>query len=516
MTKLLWPLSMALVLGVATPARALERFAVVVGNNAGHDFRRSLRYAESDAEKLAQALVELGGFNARQVRVLVGQDADQTRAALLAAESQATAARAQGEQTLLLFYYSGHASADTLELGKSSLAFAEVMQLLRGSRAHVRLAFVDSCESGRLMAQKGATRAAPFPLVEVDGDLRSTGYAAITSSSDTELSQESPEIRGSFFTHYLVSGLRGAADSSGDGKVTLTEAYSYAYGRTVARTSAHIAGGQHPMYEFKLSGRGDVVLTEQQQETARLSVVSAHEVRLIVLSADGERALAEAQLSANQPLQLNLAPGRYQAYAMVAEQTAKADVTLKANTTTTLTVEQAFKPVTMSRGADKGGLFPVRWELASEAGAAVRRFPLGAASVTYDGVLTTTWTHPDGLTAVTRLLAGGAPGVGTAQGYRELTLLVGGGLRVPISAMSVRGWLLAGPDLVFLEPLAEAPRYSVGLTSVLTLGLVGKISSDSAVALDGSVGARWLRLRTGAVRGVATFEAMLSWVQAWP
>jgi uncharacterized caspase-like protein len=56
-----------------------------------------------------------------------------------------------------------------------------------------------------------------------------SGEVVITSSSADELSQESDEVGGSYFTHYLLSGLRGAADTSGDGEVTLDEAYRYVY-----------------------------------------------------------------------------------------------------------------------------------------------------------------------------------------------------------------------------------------------------------------------------------------------
>ena len=40
-------------------------------------------------------------------------------------------------------------------------------------------------------------------------------------------------LGGSLFTHHLLSAMRGASDSDGDGQVTLFEAYSYAYERTL-------------------------------------------------------------------------------------------------------------------------------------------------------------------------------------------------------------------------------------------------------------------------------------------
>ena len=66
-------------------------------------------------------------------------------------------------------------------------------------------------------------------------------HAYLTSSSEDEASQESDQIGSSFFTHYLVSGLRGAADASDDDLVTLEEVYRYAREETLTRTASTFA-----------------------------------------------------------------------------------------------------------------------------------------------------------------------------------------------------------------------------------------------------------------------------------
>ena len=82
------------------------------------------------------------------------------------------------------------------------------------------------------------------------------GYAFLTSSSENEAAQESERLRGSFFTHALLTGLRGAADVSGDGKVTLNEAYQFAFNETLVQTTPTQAGAQHPAYDIKMAGTG--------------------------------------------------------------------------------------------------------------------------------------------------------------------------------------------------------------------------------------------------------------------
>src|SRR5439155_1760197 len=103
-----------------------------------------------------------------------------------------------------------------------------------------------------------------------------------------ELALESREIRGSFFTHHFVSGLRGAADASGDGRVTLAEAYEYAFSRTVSATSGTVVGPQHPAYDYRLSGKGDFVLTDLLRPSGVLELPAGYD-RLLVLAEPREQ-----------------------------------------------------------------------------------------------------------------------------------------------------------------------------------------------------------------------------------
>src|SRR4029453_6409903 len=100
-----------------------------------------------------------------------------------------------------------------------------------------------------------------FDLVVTDR-LDVAGAAFVTSASASESAQESAELASSYFTHYLISALRGAGDADDDGRVTLSEAYQYAYVKTAADTARTIAGTQHPSYAYKITGRGDLPLAD--------------------------------------------------------------------------------------------------------------------------------------------------------------------------------------------------------------------------------------------------------------
>lgn len=240
----------------AAAAAQVERFAVVVGNDVGEPPDVALSYAETDASRFASVLQEVGGVRPENLIELRGRDAATVRRTLIAVNERV---RTTGRQSVLIVYYSGHADAGALHLGATQLELGELEQLVRGSAATFRLLILDACRSGALTRVKGG---APIPPFDIRLAERVAGEGAVflTSSSASEDSQESDEIKGSFFTHFLLSGLLGAADENGDGRVTLDEAYRYAYEATLRASSRTLAGMQHPTFEYEVRGQGDLVL----------------------------------------------------------------------------------------------------------------------------------------------------------------------------------------------------------------------------------------------------------------
>jgi hypothetical protein len=306
--RLLARAAAVLVLGLSAGARAeTRRLAIVVGHNVGAGDRPSLRYAEDDASKVAHVLIELGGFAERDVRLLLGPTLAQVRASLDEATTRIAALGGHGNRAVLLFYYSGHSDGRALELGGERLPFGEVRGRLRASGADIRLAIVDSCKSGALLREKIGQLASPFEIHFSD-DISSTGEALLTSSTDQEAALESQEIHGSFFSHHLVSGLRGAADVSGDGRVTLGEAYNYAFAQTISATYNNLIGPQHPTYRYGLSGQGELVLTEVAHRSAALELPRGFD-RLMVQQLESGQLLAE--LGAGAARRIAVPPGSY-------------------------------------------------------------------------------------------------------------------------------------------------------------------------------------------------------------
>ena len=207
---------------------------------------------EMDAARVASVLQEVGGVRPENTVLLQGKDADTVRRALIAVNERV---RTAGRPTVLLVYYSGHADAGALHLGSTALELAELEQLVRGSAAGFRLLVLDACRSGALTRVKGGTPIPPFDI-QLGERVAGEGAVFLTSSSASEDSQESDELKGSFFTHALLSGLLGAADENGDGRVTLDEAYRYAYETTLRASSRTLAGTQHPTFQYDVRGVG--------------------------------------------------------------------------------------------------------------------------------------------------------------------------------------------------------------------------------------------------------------------
>ncbi|MCP3141765.1 caspase family protein [Pyxidicoccus xibeiensis] len=238
------------------------RYALLVGAHKGNADEPRLHFAGRDAERLREVLVTLGDFPQENVAVLTDPSADRMRTALARMNARIREEVAHDRSSVLLVFYSGHADAESLHLGGTLLPWEELRNLTSGSSAAARLLVVDACRSGQATRVKGTKLTAPFALPpDVESHGLPEGFAILSSSAAGESAQESDALQGSFFTHHLVAALRGVADTSADGLVSLAEAYQYAADRTVASTVATVGGVQHPTYLYELKGRSELVLT---------------------------------------------------------------------------------------------------------------------------------------------------------------------------------------------------------------------------------------------------------------
>jgi hypothetical protein len=355
LVRLVWAfLVVVIVSSPVSAAATVVRHAVIIGNNTGERDETELRYAERDAEKMRQVLEELGDFPPENVVLLQGKDANTVQRVLIAVNDRIRSERSAKDQSVLLVYYSGHGDADALHLGSDRLELSRLRRLVRGSSADFRLLILDACRSGALTRVKGGQKTRPFEI-EVDDALAGEGVAFLTASSANEDAQESDELEGSFFTHYLVSGMRGAADRDGDGAVSVEEAYAYAYDHSLRESSRTLHGMQHATFEFDLRGSGKITLTRVAQLRRNGAKLAFPSERSWLVFAGGPQGPVVAEIGVyDRRRTLNVSAGRYFVRGRARDHLLEGVVTARAGTSRTVR-DQDLRRIEYARLARKGG-----------------------------------------------------------------------------------------------------------------------------------------------------------------
>jgi len=285
----------------------IKRFVLMVGANNGGPGREKLRFAVSDANALKKVLEEMGGVYQEDSILLAEPSRDSFFEEFDKMEKAIRQAKSQYSRVEIIFYYSGHSDETYMLLGNEKVSYRELRGAIGQMKADVRIAILDSCASGSFTRIKGGRKKLPF-LMDRAYDMK--GYALMTSSSADELSQESDRLKGSFFTHNLISGLRGAADTTQDGKITLNEVYHFAFNQTLAQTEKTLSGPQHPNYTIRMTGTGDVVMTDIRRSSAVL-LIHKDVFGKIFIRDKNEALVLELNKIQGRPVEIGLDKGKY-------------------------------------------------------------------------------------------------------------------------------------------------------------------------------------------------------------
>lgn len=259
-------------------ATSRERWAVVigVGRYISADIP-GLRYSVADAEAFAQFLIERGGFKKDNVLLLTDKTDKKPTLRDMKWALGTFLARSAKKEDLVIIFYAGHGApeidprgsepdglakylvpidADPNDLYATALPMDELSIIFDRIEAERVVVFLDACYSGaaggRTFASK-RTRALRVDDVFLDRLARSRGRAIVTASRASEVSLELAELGHGLFTHYLLQGLRGAADLDRDGVVGLGELYTYLE-QQVTQKSRSVGGNQHPVLRGDMEG----------------------------------------------------------------------------------------------------------------------------------------------------------------------------------------------------------------------------------------------------------------------
>jgi len=233
--------------GVSIP----RSYALVVGiaNYKNLPASHQLKFPERDAEAIYSILIspEGGNFRAENVRKLIGEKATLANIRRDLEEWLPTVAR---EDDRVLIYFAGHgfvykgkgylapADMDLTRIAETGYPMDSLGAVIGGKiRAKAKVLLTDSCHSGAIT---------PSDSQQINRTLASLqpSLFSLTASRDREQSFESTDWGGGhgIFTYYVVKGLEGAADETGDGIVTADELAEYVH-RNVREATA---GKQNP------------------------------------------------------------------------------------------------------------------------------------------------------------------------------------------------------------------------------------------------------------------------------
>jgi hypothetical protein len=237
----------------------------------------SLQYADADAQAVANYFRDT--FSLPENQVFLRVNAQATLREIKSVLGTQLAARANDPRDTVILYFAGHGmrermvgslDADGLnkyflpydaardDLYSTALEMDEVTNILRRLTPERVVVLLDSCFSGAAGGRSPFDPRTEGERAPITGEFLDRmahvgkGRVVLTAGGPEESAQESAELGHGVFTYYLLDGLRGAADLSGDGEIDVHEIYRYVSDKVSRATQ----GRQNPkLKEPDLVGR---------------------------------------------------------------------------------------------------------------------------------------------------------------------------------------------------------------------------------------------------------------------
>jgi len=191
--------------------------------------------------------------------------------------------RRAGKDDTVILFFSGHGADDPNLPGEFFFLTHDAdPDYLATSAVHMsRQWFLQKLDSRRIVLVADACHAGGFApqgwkslessIVSFMHQFReSEGKVILTSSRPDERSLEKAGWQNSIFTHFLLLGLKGEADTDNDGVVSLKELYDFVYNKTKDATG----GLQHPQWEGKVVGTVPIALASRDDRPLPLGRIT--------------------------------------------------------------------------------------------------------------------------------------------------------------------------------------------------------------------------------------------------
>lgn len=235
-----------------TYSKEVKIWAVIVGI-ASYNHMPTLKYTDDDAYQIYAFLKSPEGGAIPNDRIALLVDEAATRDNIINA-MKTTFSKAD-ENDVVMLYYSGHGLPGSFlpidfDGYNNMLQHHEIKNILDESKAKHKICFADACHSGSMLAMKSPFNATQMNSFFEGFEKTNGGTALFTSSKSEEISMETSGLRQGIFSHFLIRGLGGEADSDRNKIVTMDELYNFVYGNvtdyTKRRQTPSIAGSYDP------------------------------------------------------------------------------------------------------------------------------------------------------------------------------------------------------------------------------------------------------------------------------
>lgn len=226
-----------------------------VANEAGVNLNgvlSNLNYTENDAFRFQSFLQSSkGGFTPEENIIFLTEN-DATYSNILSSLRKIMYKASNKDR--VIFYFSGHGSKtglcpyDYVGEDDNSISKKDIERLFSSTNAKYKLLIADACYSGNLKGTKGLIQE---EMIKFDKSLSSSsgGYAVIQSSSGYETSMEDGALKQGVFSHYLLKGLKGAADNNNNKIVTISELFNYIKYKVPSHCRSKYGHSQHPQLD---------------------------------------------------------------------------------------------------------------------------------------------------------------------------------------------------------------------------------------------------------------------------
>ncbi len=225
-------------------------WALIVGVST-YDHLPGLKYADDDAYQVYAFLKspEGGALPDEQIRLVIDESATIPN---ILAQMQALFYKADKNDVILMFY-SGHGLDGSFVPidynGRNELLdHRKLKEVFEKSSARHKICIADACYSGSLAVDKKINKEFLEEFYK-EIDETAPGMAFLLSSKDREVSLEDRGLKQGIFSHFLIRGIKGEADTNENGIVTIGELHGFLH----EAVSKYTGGQQTPV----LSGEYD-------------------------------------------------------------------------------------------------------------------------------------------------------------------------------------------------------------------------------------------------------------------